>query len=197
MDTILDHVDRAVGRLLAQFREKPKLEGLVRALVSEAQTLEGVMQSLSRVRSIDDAEGVQLDLIGRIVGREREGMLDADYRLWLKAQIALSLSSGTPDEILTIFRLLFPDSDVELEEQYPAAFVMRVGGAFPGSVPQVMKLLLSAKPVAVRVLMESSDVPDDAAFTLSDDDTSMDDDDRGFGDDQDPDIGGKLADVNG
>ena len=68
----------------------------------------GILITLQQ-RVVGVAVGAQLDVLGRIVGEARLGDPDANYRLRIKAGILLNVSSGTPEELLAIFRLLTSD----------------------------------------------------------------------------------------
>jgi hypothetical protein len=67
-------VDR---RVLEQYRASPRLLALLRALIDgpSAEVRAALVQLLGRL-DIDAMEGVQLDLIGRIVGRPRPDVFD-------------------------------------------------------------------------------------------------------------------------
>ena len=71
MATPIDHEELAISRLVSQFREATTLIAYIQALLSEANTLEEVGHSLITGRSLDGAVGVQLDILGEIVGQPR------------------------------------------------------------------------------------------------------------------------------
>lgn len=73
----VDYLTEAFGRVTEQFKDKPIFERYLRLLISEQTELLTEMQKLMQLRSIDTAYGVQLDIIGEIVGRPR-GLLTAD-----------------------------------------------------------------------------------------------------------------------
>ena len=73
----IDHKELAISRLATQFRESTNLIAYIRALLIEADTLEQVFCDLLEKRWIDTAEGVQLDILGAIVGQSRE-FVDAE-----------------------------------------------------------------------------------------------------------------------
>lgn len=73
----IDHKALAISRLATQFRESANLIAYIKALLNEANTLEDVHCSLIERRTIDTATGVNLDIIGAIVGQSRE-QIDAE-----------------------------------------------------------------------------------------------------------------------
>lgn len=68
----IDHKKLAISRFATQFKESANLIAYTEALLSEANPLEKVFQDLLVKRTIDEAEGVQLDILGLIVGQTRE-----------------------------------------------------------------------------------------------------------------------------
>jgi len=72
MATTIDHKKQAVSRLAVQFSESTNFINYMITLLTEADTLEEVFQSIIDERFIDTAIGVQLDVLGAIVGQPRE-----------------------------------------------------------------------------------------------------------------------------
>ena len=119
------HVTEALDNLLQQFKDKPNLQALLTSYVDQIQDLEDAFYGLMTGQWLDNAEGAQLDRTGDIIGEDRQGRYDEDYRLALRARIKINLCEGTPEEIIDIF-LLLTESAVELKEYYPAAFVLTI-----------------------------------------------------------------------
>tara|TARA_R110000744_G_scaffold20470_1_gene53725 strand:- start:741 stop:1442 length:702 start_codon:yes stop_codon:yes gene_type:complete len=89
---IIDHKTLAISRLATQFRESTNLISYIRTLLLETNTLEGVFHSLLNERWINTAIGVQLDILGSIVGQPRE-IIDAE--LFGYFGFAVNLESGS------------------------------------------------------------------------------------------------------
>jgi hypothetical protein len=145
-----DHVTRGVQRLIERYRT-PKTSALLASWLTEVQAAEDALWQLMTERAIDTAYGVTLDVLGAIVGQPREGRSDDEYRLWISAASLVSRSQGTPEELIAITRKLIPaGSSARLEEYYPAAFLMRVGGGLDVSDGyEIAQLLRRAKPAGV------------------------------------------------
>lgn len=77
MSDITDIRALAISRLATEFREAENLISYIRALLVEANTLEQVYCDILEKRWLDTAEGVQLDIIGAIVGQGRT-FIDAE-----------------------------------------------------------------------------------------------------------------------
>ena len=67
----VNHEVQGVSRLITQYRESLKLIAYIKVFLAQADELEGVLCDLLDDRWIDTAEGVQLDVIGAIVGQPR------------------------------------------------------------------------------------------------------------------------------
>jgi len=70
MQTV-NHIEKALSRLVTQFKESPNLIAYISNFLSESENLEQVFQDLLNERWIETAEGYQLDILGAIVGQSR------------------------------------------------------------------------------------------------------------------------------
>lgn len=167
MIPIPDHADRAVARLPARHVEDARMVATVRALVAPLQEVEAALFALLTIAAIDSSSGVQLDLLGRVVGQERGSLDDASYRVWLKARQRVNRSSGTIPELLAIVRAVAPAvTRVEAIEGYPAGLTVRAFGAPLPLGEEVGALVRSAKVAGVRVVFEFSPAPPAETFRL-------------------------------
>lgn len=111
----VDHIDAVVGYLATQFKEAENLINYIKSLLVGANELEQLFCDIIEVRSIDNATGVYLDIIGSIVGQPRT-LIDANdvtYFGFLGDPQANAFDVGRfrgPDESTGGFRDL---SDVE------------------------------------------------------------------------------------
>lgn len=171
------HVDEAKALLVEQFRGKPDLEALLSAFIAQVQDLEDVLFQLLENRWLDTASGVQLDGIGAIVGLERLGLNDDDYRTALRAQIRLNRSSGTIPDNTTILELLISNS-FRIREWFPAAFDVVVSDEFTEDPENVAARI--SKAAGVRAYLEYTGEDDDYTFTFADADTAQTSPVQGF-----------------
>lgn len=98
MVDIVNHRDLAQSRLATQFREATNLINYIRSLLREADNLETVFQDLMNDRSLDTAEGAQLDILGEIVGLARKEIRSTGDGFF---GFEGSIGSGTFDSIST------------------------------------------------------------------------------------------------
>lgn len=184
---IPDHQELAVARLTQQFRDGVSVPNLVRALTGGHQALEDAAFAVRASRAIDTAVGAQLDLLGRIVGQPREGRVDDVYRIWIRARVRLNRSSGTPEDLLAVFSSITQGSTaIVLEEQFPASFVLRVGSTSIIAPADLAALVRLAKAAGVRAIVESATTVDTTSF-------AFDSNGAGYGDVNDPAVGGTYA----
>lgn len=97
-----DHVTRGLRKLLGQFQDKPKLRALLATYLKQIQALEDHANATMATLTIGTGVGITLDRIGRIVGRGRNGLSDADYVFALRAQIRINRSSGTLQDFIDV-----------------------------------------------------------------------------------------------
>lgn len=120
---IPDHSDRAVDDLLSQYKRKPRIQALVRALAGSVQTVEDSGFDLLVSSTLSAATGVLLDQWGRIVGERRRGLDDADYRRFISARILANLSPGDTDRMIRVFAVV-AGGEVRHWPLYPAGFAL-------------------------------------------------------------------------
>ena len=118
-------------KLPEQFKRKTRIVGLLRSWLNPFTEIFSAMQDLKALRSIDTAEGEQLDVIGRVVGLERMTTDDEVYRLRLRVQILINLSDGTAEHIIRALSVLLPDHDIEYVMGSIYEFRVRIHGLLP------------------------------------------------------------------
>lgn len=186
-EVITDHILRAKNRLLEQYKGKKRVEDLLEAFVKEYQSLEDVLNVLSVKRSLEEAEGVQLDGIGQIVGRSRiPGQTDEQYLLDIKTQIIQNLNQGTVDEFISAALFFTGASDIWYQEVYPASVdVMLSESVDPSMVAFIRARLESFLPATVTLDVFGFMPEPTFLFNLP----------PGLGDDTDPSVGGLLSEI--
>jgi hypothetical protein len=98
-----------------------KLKGLLEAGLYQGQTIEEALFEMRDGLWIRSAQGVQLDLLGRVYREQRQGREDEAYRQAIAVRAA-SVVNGTPDEIVTFLKLAFGFTSAIYTPEYPAAF---------------------------------------------------------------------------
>ena len=116
----LDHTLRAQERLTQQFKNKPNVLKLINVITSEVQILEDELFNIATITSIDDSEGTQLDNIGGLLGINRNGRTDAEYRTAIRGQIFVNRSDGSESYLSSAFTLIAGASNFTIDEPSPA-----------------------------------------------------------------------------
>jgi len=189
------HDAEALATFLEQFKGQAILSALLSSYVAQVQELEAVFFDVLASRTIDAAEGDQLDLLGALVGQPREGRSDSDYRIWIKARIRVNLSSGTSNDILaTIDAILSSTGRAEITETPPAAMLVTVSDALGGTPADVAELISQARGAGIDCNLVYTLLADSATFTFSSGDTEEASVAQGWADDGQT-IGGGFADA--
>lgn len=188
---ISNHKEVALARLREQYKDLPNLEALLVPMLIQIQELETVFIDLRDKRSIYDSVGAQLDAWGVVLNRARNGLSDSDYRLVLLGEVAVNVSKGTPEDMIQVFRIFTQPTYVSLNEIFPAKLQLTsVGGVPIGSVDDIKDAVRRACPAGVAIDLFTT-APGNPFVFLGDPDPNG----RGFGDANDPSVGGFLVSI--
>ena len=154
--TLTDLLDRALGRLLWQWRhgDETNMQRLVRIAVGQLLPLRDAIVALVEERTLDAAVGAQLDQWGTVLALPRGGRSDSAYRVALRARLAVYLSDGTPERLIGVLRLLVGPVVVELVELYPARVVVQYARPVPTTDEErssIVEQLREAAPAGVAL----------------------------------------------
>ena len=160
---ITDYEERGIERLLSQFRNKTRIEAVIKAAAEAIQTVEDLNYDLINTTRFETAEGVHLDHWGAIVGEERGGLSDDDYRLFISARILVNISEGTADELIQVFDLIDGDATVHFAQLLYAAYEIYTYRDPGDNLSQPLKNRISAMMESMRpagVAGQLIEVPD-------------------------------------
>jgi hypothetical protein len=187
---ISNHIEQAKDRLREQYKGKPTIEALITAWVGQVQELEQILIDLSTQRSIDTASGIQLDLIGELLNKPRNGRSDADYRILLLAKIAQNISRGTPEDVIAVFKILTSSSRVQLGDGHLGEIYLLADHVLSqDEVNFILQEMIFVDSAAVRIQGVGSFEPDDS-FAFDGSNLA-----KGFGSIYDVTKGGKFATI--
>lgn len=193
---IPNHVAQALADLLQQYKGKPRIVGILTALVQQIQDLEDGIYPLNDGRQLANAVGVQLDGIGEIVGLKRNGLDDDTYRIFIIGTIAKNFSDGTIPVIRTILILLFDAQYLLIFETYPAEIQVQFADSTrdPSLFPLISNLVQQALGAGIKLgSVTEFDVDNPFRFLMLP--GQMGPQGGGFGDANDPSVGGKFGGV--
>jgi hypothetical protein len=142
-----EHVADALANALSQFDDSTNLLTMVRILVGQVQELEDVVVSCFIDRTIDTAQGAQLNQYGAVVGQIRDGLTDSEYRKVIRTRIMANRSNTQINTILAVVALLAePPGAVRYTLLHPAAYQLEYTVAEPTST--LMRKWIAAHALA-------------------------------------------------
>lgn len=194
-----DIADRGVARLHDRFK-LPKWQGVLRSLLNAVQKIEDATAELKAGMVLGDAIGVQLEMLGAIVGQGRSSTDNAIYRLAIKARGLVNASQGLPDDLLALGDLLFPvGSAWSYEEKWPNTIMIFFHDDWATNftaTPRSLALWFLAARVAGKELHFVSNGNGAAStITYSYVGAASDDPDKGYSSVGVPSVGGYSAHV--
>lgn len=160
-DELLDGYRRL---LTSEYKTRPRLTQWLLWLISEGLTYKNTVQEFLDAFNLDTAEGVQLDIIGKIVGVDRllsfhpvSGdsplMNDSTYRMVIKAKIIQNTWKGTLDELYEAWAVLFPEvRHFQIQDLQDMTYNVVIMGAFtPLERELIANGYIIPKPEGVRI----------------------------------------------
>lgn len=191
-----DQVAQALDLLIAQYKGKLTMADILNSWTQQVQELEDAFFQLLEDRTLGTGVGVQLDVLGAIVGQERLSSDDDQYLLRIKARIKINISSGTAEQLIEILNLLI-DNDFNNIEWFPSAFCMVVHDELTDDPDVIADMIADARLGGVNGCIEYTLTDDDYTFTFATGDSIEVDADRGFSNDAGGQPGGVFADAIG
>lgn len=156
----------------SQYRNSPKFLELMEALLQKLEDLSALSDGIDSAFDIDQAAGVQLDILGKIVGRERTvdfipsydfspTLNDDDYRLLLKAKIGINQWDGLQSSLGPLWARLFPAGKIgSYDNQDMTMDIYASGPDLPSmAVDLIRHGYIVPRPQAVLVNYYIGDLP--------------------------------------
>jgi len=168
------HTVTGLDRMLDQFDGSVNLRLLASSYLDQAQSFEDVAYQLINARSLAIVSGDRLDGLGQIVNVPRNGRTDEDYRLRIRAELAILLSQGTTEDLIGVLRLLLGLSsppDIQIDEYYPKSIFMRARDFIVTEDPDMVTALLRRAASAatnLQFIYTTTESDDDDLFRFSD-----------------------------
>lgn len=166
---INNHIQAAIARFMQQYLavstqytinypiseitlQVSGITGLLAAFVDQIQQLEDQAFSVNTGRQLYNgtttpAVGAQLDGIGQLVGLNRNGLLDAEYILFLFGTIAANFSRGTYLDVFNTASYLFNSTQIYIQDYPPTSIAIQVAGSqLPDNLKNQAKAILETVP---------------------------------------------------
>jgi len=130
-----------LGRLTSEYQQAPKFRAWLAALISPIVDLLTLAQQAYIKFDVATAVGVQLDILGTIVGASRilpfqpsggfsPTLTDDDYRTLLYAKIAQNQWDGSPAAIYALRRQIFPAGRITIIDNQNMSLTIVLAGTF-------------------------------------------------------------------
>ena len=180
----IDHSEIGLARVLAEYVESPRLLDVLETYLDGEATISGItaptgVQAIEdlayqmlALRSVYTATGVNLDVLGKIVGQPRIAYAATDdvYRLLILVKILVNRSAGHLEELLTIIERTGITEPIAAFEYYPAALLTEATGvAADPAGAGIWSVIRAAKAGGVRWTFVYSTYDSDDVFTISPD----------------------------
>lgn len=157
---MIDHRASGLEKLVSQFQGSEKLKAYLSVFLDEIQGMQDTLAKIKSERWIDTAQGVQLDGCGYIVGVERYGRSDDDYRQAIKNQVGSSSMIGTSLAIKKLLRFLSSADDIQYLEHYPAtAIVLTEGYGANKGLPDLLESVAPASINNIQAMVTFGEMP--------------------------------------
>jgi hypothetical protein len=124
VDKITDYQQRLRDDMLSQLYGDPVHQAIADVISLEYQRFEDVAHKVLTNRMLVNAEGVQLDVLGKIARVDRLGRSDDDYRLIIQVANAARDSDGGAEQIIWIASQLV-GADVTYTQEGTANFTLQ------------------------------------------------------------------------
>jgi hypothetical protein len=186
--TIPNHVELALERLLEQYKRSESIREVISVFAERTQELEDALFDSIAAMYINNAEGVNLDRVGEIVGIARLGLSDDLYRIEIRAKIIRNKNSGTPEEVISAAKFFLGVTSILFYELYPAGIeIFTTAPVDPVELAKIKAAIQSFIPAGVGLSTFASYDPE-LGFLFNVPGV-------GLGDTDDPLVGGLLADL--
>ena len=135
-------VGRYIGLLSGFVRGLPRFAGVAEAVMRQAEELMDVVREIPEGFSIEAAEGVQLDLIGGVMGLRREDAADGSdetFRGYIRAKLALWRWDGSNEGVGTVLEEGLPGMEIMIRDR--GDLTVEVSGeieGLPGRTEEVL-----------------------------------------------------------
>lgn len=149
----LDAVQTCTDRIFKQWVGVQDWTDIMSVIGECFDEIDDVLGQIRNGRSIADADGVQLELVGELVDRHRGSLVDdEDYRTAIRVDGASVFFQGSHPELLTIIRSIEPDARIV---RYPAppTFAILVSNVDQGRFGLIANLFDGIAPAGVQGLL--------------------------------------------
>ena len=148
--TQIDQTEKGLDRLPFILQDQENWQKIITLFLSKVDEIETALYEILTERGINEAIGAQLELIGQILGVDRESRSDDDYRTALLFAIAVRQADTTPDNTISLVKQFTSSASVQLCESGIAFATISVNGQenIGSALYDLVELI---RPAGVRV----------------------------------------------
>ena len=143
--------EAGLNLLLYQFSDKTNIKTILDEYLKGIHEIQNDLFTLVDSFNIEDATGIYLDYLGRLVGELRNDDNDEDYRKRIKIRLLINNSKGTPNELLDILSQLTETSNVRIWEHFPVSTLMYTDGN--NATLRTLEAMKSASPITSNTVL--------------------------------------------
>lgn len=199
----VDQVATGLALVIQQYQNSPDFIAFLTAILDQLNVLEQAFQDTQAQMDVDVALGVNLDVLGEIVGVSRvlphtgnptldaQGILtDGQYAFVIKAKIVKNQGNGTGESMMAGIEALFGATMTPIDDLGHMAINIGIGAILDSVQIQILDYLdILPRPAGVRI-NERIYFDPDAFFGFTDTPFAM-----AFGELTDSSIGGVFAEI--
>ena len=131
----VEHTQLGLARLVWQYRgSQSRVQGLLETYLDGLQMIEDTAYDVHVGRWPLTAIGEQLDVIGRVVGQPRNGLIDDQYRLLILGRILVNRSNGTIPEAFAILAAVGVTETIHAAVFHPDEVELSITGVEYGNI---------------------------------------------------------------
>lgn len=153
----IDHEEVGLSRLIDKFKDKPKVLGLFKSYLRRLNNVEDVFFDLLEKRSIYNAEGAQLDILGSLFNVDRLGREDESYRSAILLKVFQKKDDGTTEVFMESLRIAANTNNVDFWEHESGDVHALVGNGFNS---KMYSQLQNTVPAGVNLVLYLDDEGD-------------------------------------
>lgn len=140
----LNYVNEIKSRVLPYYTEThPSVISRYEIIGEQLQQVEQVFNRFLVV-SLQNAVGVGLDVMGKLLDVERGNLSDEEYRVVLRNRLALSRANGSRESVISLMSALTGGEHIRVFDHYPASMNMYCGQGENGELLYAYNHLLPA-----------------------------------------------------
>ena len=124
--TDIDLVELVDELILPQFKGKPVISAILKGPMTVLQDSLDVAVQIAHTLDLENAEGEQLDLIGKLLNVDRILKTDEQYKLAINVQIIINKSTGTGDSLIETLDSVVGAGKYNIIETFPAEVQVRL-----------------------------------------------------------------------